>query len=374
MIDLGTVASALPVTLSRHATFHLRRVAMAFGVLLVLAACSDGYTRFPLSAEGQSKLPDNVEVIVLESTNIADFTQPARMPSSTALPSGRQWSYLIGTGDILSVIVFNHPELTLPAGPQRSAAESGFQVGRDGTFTYPYIGEVVARGRPVEQVRAEIAERLSEFIPEPQVDVRIARFNAQAVVVSGEVSDPNRQALTTVPLTLIEAANAAGGFTDNADLRAVTVQRGGRNYVVDVEAFLSGGLVQNNPVLRNGDVVNVPRRRSEEAYLLGEVARPDVVDLSREPITLTQAITRNGGLQQGRANARGILVFRSHGDGIRVFQLDTMSPEGLLLGTRFVLEPGDVVYVLRSPLQRWNDTIGRLLPTVRAVDAARDLS
>lgn len=57
----------------------------------------------------------------------------------------------------------------------------------------------------------------------------------------------------------------------------------------------------------------------------------------------------------------------------RVFQLDTSVPSGLLLGTRFVLEPGDVVYVLRSPLQRWNDTIVRLLPTVQAVRSVDDI-
>ena len=51
-----------------------------------------------------------------------------------------------------------------------------------------------------------------------------------------------------------------------------------------------------------------------------------------------------------------------------VFQLETSSPTGLLLGTRFVLEPGDVVYVTRNPLQRWNDTISKLLPTVQATN------
>lgn len=113
--------------------------------------------------------------------------------------------------------------------------------------------------------------------------------------------------------------------------------------------------------------MNVPRRQAEEAYLLGEIARPDVVDLSREPVTLTQAITRSGGLQQSRANARGVLVFRADGDITRVFQLDTSTPEGLLLGTRFVLEPRDIVYVLRSSIQRWNDVISRILPSVQAV-------
>lgn len=362
---------ALPSGTSLVGGWIGRRISTVLGLLavLALAACSDGYVVFPTTPEGQRALGDDVEVVVLDATNIGNYTSPVRGHRPSSLPAGRQWIYHVGPGDILSVIVFNHPELTLPAGPQRSAAESGFQVGSDGTFNYPFIGSVLAGGRPVDQIRGDISQRLATFIPDPQVEVRIAAFNAQAVVVAGEVRTPNRQPLTAVPLTLIEAINAAGGFTEHADPRIVSVQRAGRVYHVDVQGFLSGGLTQNNPVLRNGDVVSVPRRRAEEAYLLGEVARPDVIDLSLEPITLTQAITRRGGLQQPRADARGVLVFRAAGARTRVFQLDTSSPAGLLLGTRFVLEPADVVYVLRSPLQRWNDTIVRLLPTVQAIDA-----
>jgi len=342
-------------------------------VLFLLAACSDGHVSFPLSAEAQRSLGDDVSVIILDPTNIANFTSPARGHAPSSLPAGRDWSYLVGPGDILSVIVFNHPDLTLPAGPQRSAVESGFQVGSDGTINYPYIGTIQAAGRRTDQIRGDISEQLATFIPDPQVEVRIAAYNAQAIVVSGEVNTPNRQPLTAVPLSLIEAINAAGGFTDDAEPRNVSIQRAGRIYQVDVQGFLSGGLRQNNPVLRNGDVVSIPRRRAEEAYLLGEVSRPDVVDLSREQITLTQAITRRGGLQQTRADARGVLVFRADGARTLVFQLDTSNPSGLLLGTRFVLEPGDVVYVMRSPIQRWNDTISRLLPSVQAINTANDI-
>lgn len=348
----------------------------AIGIVLVLsliAACSDGHVSFPLSPEAQRSLGDDVSVIILDPTNIANFTSPARGHAPSSLPVGRDWSYLVGPGDILSVIVFNHPDLTLPAGPQRSAAESGFQVGSDGTINYPYIGAIQAAGRRTDQIRGDISEQLATFIPDPQVEVRIAAYNAQAIVVSGEVNTPNRQPLTAVPLSLIEAINAAGGFTDDAEPRNVRVQRAGRIYQIDVQGFLSGGLSQNNPVLRNGDVISIPRRRAEEAYLLGEVSRPDVVDLSREQITLTQAITRRGGLQQTRADARGVLVFRADGARTLVFQLDTSNPSGLLLGTRFVLEPGDVVYVMRSPIQRWNDTISRLLPSVQAINTANDI-
>lgn len=349
------------------------RLFSLIAVGLLLAGCSDGYVRFPTTSEGQQALGDDIEVIVLDASSIGAFSRPARGHRASTLPSGSQWTYLVGPGDVLSVIVFDHPELTLPAGPQRSAEESGFQVSSSGTFSYPYIGLVQAGGASVEQIRGDISQRLASYIPDPQVEVRIAAYHAQAVVVSGEVRTPNRQPLTSIPLTLIDAINAAGGFADDADPRTVTVQRDGRVYHVDVQGFLSGGLQQNNPVLRNGDVVSVPRRRAEEAYLLGEIARPDVIDLSREPITLVQAITRLGGMQQVRADTRGVLVFRANGAKTRVFQLDTSNPAGLLLGTRFVLEPGDVVYVLRSPLQRWNDTIMRLLPSAQAISTVDNI-
>ncbi|MCC5989618.1 MAG: polysaccharide biosynthesis/export family protein [Pararhodobacter sp.] len=347
---------------------------MAVALVLGLVACTDGHVAFPVTEAAQRAVTEEVEIIRLDSSNIASFSRPSRGHSATSLPLGGAWNYNVGAGDILNIIVFDHPELTLPAGPQRSAEETGFRVQADGSFFYPFIGQVQASGRPLEHIRDEVTQRLSQFIPDPQIEVRVAAFNSQSVVVTGEVNSPNRQAITTVPLSLIAAINSAGGLKDSADARAVTVLRRGRSYNVDLAGFLTAGVNQNNPILRDGDVVNVPRRRSEEAYVLGEVRNPDVIDLSLEPITLTQAVTRLGGLDSLRADARGVFVFRQHNGRMRVFQLETDSPAGLVLGTRFVLEPGDVVYVVRSPLQRWNDTITRLLPTVQVVSAAERIS
>ena len=362
------------------------------GVVLVffLVGCSEGFVSFPVTREAQSSVSGNVEIVRLDAGNIASFTSPRRGHVASSIPAGRGWNYRVGVGDILNVIVFDHPELTLPAGSERSAEESGFRVQADGTFFYPFIGQVRAAGRPPEQIRAEVTARLAEYIPDPQVEVRVAAFNSQNVVVAGEVETPNRQPLTTVPLTLVAAVNAAGGLTEAGDPRHITVQRGHRRYRVDLGGFLNAGLRDNNPVLQDGDVVNVPRRRAQEAYLLGELVEPGVIDLSLEPVTLTQAVARKGGLDEVRADARGIFVFRrrdgaaqaaeapaagaaGRSERVTVFQLETTSPAGMLLGTRFVLEPGDVVYVVRAPLTRWNDTINVLLPTVLAGSQFDDL-
>lgn len=353
----------------------MRSLLFVFTYLFALSACTDGFVSFPVTKNSQKTLGEGVEIIRLDATNIGSFTSPARGHSASEIPGGSGWDYRVGVGDILNVIVFDHPELTLPAGPQRSAEETGFRVQTDGTFFYPFIGQVLAKGRAPEEIRTEVTKRLSDYIPEPQLEVRVAAFNSQSVVVSGEVTAPSRQTLTTVPVTLIEAVTASGGITALGDGRRVSIQRGSTRYTVDLEGYLAAGIKQNNPILRSGDVVNVPRRRAEEAYLLGQVKRPDVIDLSLDPVTLTQAITRQGGLDEPRADARGVFVFRARKPGvITVFQLETRDPTGLLLGTRFVLEPSDVVYVIRSPLQKWNDAISGLLPTVQAYTAADNLA
>lgn len=338
-------------------------------MLVILSGCTTGSVRFPVTEKAQRNLAEDITIVRLGPENIASFSTSRGRAAASVLRFSNDWDYRVGVGDVLSIIVFDHPELTLPAGPERSAAESGFRVQADGTFFYPFIGQVNASGLALEDIREDLRTRLSNYIPDPQVEVRVAAFNSQRVVVTGAVTAPNRQALTTVPLTLIEAVNGAGGLNEAADPKRVRLQRNDKVYTVDLQAFLEGGVRQNNPVLRDGDVVTVPERAPAEAFILGEVARPNAVDLSNDPVTLTQALARQGGVDELRADARGIFVFRSEGSRIIVFQLETTSPSGLLLGTRFYLEPQDVVYITRSPLQRWNDTINQILPSVRAVSA-----
>ena len=339
-----------------------------------LAACTQGYTEFPIDESKQADLPPNVIVTRLDANNVASFSQARRSPGSMTVPDSQVWNYQIGVGDILSIDVFDHPELTLPAGPMRTAAESGFRVQADGTFFYPFVGQVQAAGRAPEQIREELQTRLAEFIPDPQLEVRVAAFNSQAVVVTGEVDTPNRQPLTNVPLTLLEAVNAAGGLTEDADSARVTLQRRGKTYNINFDTFLRGGRLTNNPILINGDTISVSRRRPMDAFVLGEIVAPATIDLSEDDASLTQAVTRQGGLADVRADARGVFVFRNHGNAIHVYQLDTSTPTGFVLGTKFMLAPNDVVFVTRSPLGRWNDTISAILPTISVAGGLDSLS
>ncbi|EEW24761.1 polysaccharide biosynthesis/export family protein [Rhodobacter ferrooxidans] len=350
-----------------------RTVALAF---LALSACDTALTDFPVRSEKAQKelseLGTNVHIVQLTAANIAQF-DIRRLPSAgrTDLPSGNGWNYRVGVGDILDIVVWEHPELTMPAGEGRNPTESGLRVQSDGTFFYPYVGQIAAKGLTPETIRANLKLKLAEFIPDPQIEVRVVGFNSQSVSVTGEVATPNRQPLNAQQLTLLQAVDAAGGLTEAANPRGVTIRRGDRVFNVDLQAFLERGVGSNNPTLVNGDVVNVPRAALAEAFMLGQVVTPSTIDLTQEEVNLTQALTRVGGLQEGKADARGVFVFRATDGGIVVYQLDASSPVAFLLGTKFSLLPQDVVYVTTAPIQKWNQVIDSVLPSVTAVRATQ---
>ncbi len=346
-----------------------------FLALASLAGCvSTSRTAFPVEAEAQAtELPDGVRVLRLSSQNIAAFgAAPHPVRSASTLSTARaNWQYNIGIGDILGITVWDYPELTLPAGPQRSQLESGSTVNENGNIFYPYLGQVRVAGRLVSDVQRELSTRLAEYIPDPQIEVKVVAFNAQKVMVTGAVASPKSLPITNIPLTLLEAVNASGGLLENADSRQVSIRRNGKNNYINLRRFLENGQVGGNPVLRGGDIINVPLNAPQQAYILGQIANPGIVELGFESISLTEALTRQGGLDETSADAKGIFVFRNRADGTDVYQLDATTPLAFVLATKFMLHPDDVVYIVSDPAARWNQIIAQLIPTIGAVRQAQ---
>lgn len=356
----------------------MRLPILATAMTALLAGCNVTKTDFPVrTAEIQTKVEEmspDVTIVNLTADTVGAFSTPRNLGGSRTTMASSGWDYRVGVGDILNIVVWDHPELTMPAGERRTPDESGLRVQANGAFFYPYVGQILANGQTPEQIRTDLTERLGEFIPDPQVDVRVVGYRSQAVSVTGEVKKPSRQPLTDMALTLLDAIDAAGGLSEAADPRSVTVRRGARTFTVDLQAFLEQGVGANNPVLLSGDVVSVPRLKVEEAYLLGQIVEPSTIDLARENVTLTQALTRVGGLKEGSADARGIFVFRKTAEGITVYQLDASNATAYLVGNSFVIHPQDVIYVTSSPMHRWNSLISNLLPTLTTARVADDIS
>ena len=348
---------------------------LSLATLMLAVGCAEvSRTDFPTSPNAQSEeLPDYVRVIPLTPENISQISPNSDHNHTTSqLPSARSsWQYNIGVGDILSIIVWDHPELTLPAGPQRSQLESGSIVNESGSIFYPYLGQVRVAGRLVGDVQRDLTERLQEYIPDPQIEVKVAAYNARKVVITGAIPAPQTLPITNIPLTLLEAVNASGGLGENADGQHVSIRRNGTTSYVDLQSFLENGQASNNPILHGGDIVNVSTAAPTQAFILGKIKSPGIVDLGPDGVSLTEAITQKGGLDEARADASGIFVFRNQSDRIDVFQLDATTPLAFVLATKFTLKPDDVVYIVADPAARWNDIISQLVPTIGAVRQAQ---
>ncbi|RFA26417.1 hypothetical protein CAI21_17125 [Alkalilimnicola ehrlichii] len=279
--------------------------------------------------------------------------------------------YRIGPADILSITVWGHPELTIPAGEFRDAALQGYLVRDDGTLFYPYVGVITVAGKTISQVRAELTRRLAPYLNDPQLDVRVIDHRSQRAYVAGEVREPGVRTVTDVPLTVLEAISASGGLTPEADPRNATLTRDGEVIRLDLLALYESGDRAQNVLMRAGDVLNVPDRSSQKIFVMGEVTRPSSVEIPRRGITLAEALSDVGGPNQLSANPGRIYVIRAGVEEIPdVFHLDARSASGMMLAERFELRPRDVVYVDAAGLTRWNRFLTQILPSIGAVVAA----
>lgn len=279
----------------------------------------------------------------------------------------RSYRYRIGPQDVLTFTVWDHPEITIPAGEYRSAEVQGFLVGADGTIFFPYVGIVNVAGRTLAEVRTEVTGRLSRYIQNPQLDVRIAAFRSKKVQVSGEVKMPGVVPVTDVPLTLLQALELTGGGTADAALQSVEVVRNGTVRKFDVQALLERGNMREDLLLQDGDVVYVPDNSYFSVHVVGEVKTPGMVPMVHDRLNLAEALTRSGGFDLQNANPARVFVFRGTAEKPKVYWLDAQSPAAMLLATQFEMRPQDVVFVASTGLARWNRVVGLLLPTVQTL-------
>ena len=237
--------------------------------------------------------------------------------------------YMLGSGDVLRVLVFQNPDLTLET-----------RVTEAGLVSYPLLGNVRLGGLSVTAAEKTIADGLrnGNFVKSPQVTIVVLQVRGNQASVLGQVNRPGRYPLEVADMRLTDLLALAGGTASSgADLVVVTGTRKGQPFREEIDLhslFAAGGSAKDLLVL-NGDVVWIDRQPL--VYIYGEVQRPGPMRLERG-MTLMQALATGGGLTQ-RGTEKGIRVHRKAADGaIKIMQT--------VLDAR--MEDGDVVYVRES--------------------------
>lgn len=348
----------------------LAKLGLIATTLLFLGGCAFAPGSHMDRDKTDDELNGQVEYYQITPELLATLRTPRSTPQrNEQLDREREaYDYQVGRGDVLMITVWNHPELTIPAGSMRDPADSGNWVHNDGTIFYPYIGRVEVAGLPVTEIQELITERLSEYIESPQVDVTVAAFRSKRVHVTGEVNQPSAVPLTNVPMTLLDAVNNAGGISEMADWDSITLTRDGEEFQYSFRELYQRGDTTQNTLLQHGDVVHVSRNDMNKVFVLGEVNEPATVPINRSRMTLAESLSEAGGIAEARADASGVFVFRQAGEGeghlVDVFQLDVGQATSYVLADQFELQPRDIVYVTAAPVARWNRVISLLLPTV----------
>lgn len=309
-----------------------------------------------------------VELIPITPKLIA---QNAATHVSSSVPAAllafKPAAYRIGANDVLYITVWDHPELTAPSGAQQQIDANGRLVRPDGTIFYPYIGQVDAAGKTIEQLRSTIAERLKQYVDSPQVDLSVLRFASQKAILAGAVLKAGPMPITTSPLSVVEALGAAGIEPVNADLSGLTLTRDGREYVLDFDALNTSSSQLHNVFLKDGDQLYLPYNDRKKIYVMGEVLAPQAIRFKTKNMSLADVVGSVGGLNQTTSNGNALYVIRGaeniESEPAKVFQLDAESPVAFAIANRFELKPQDIVYVGPAQVTRWNRLISQLLPS-----------
>ncbi len=159
-------------------------------------------------------------------------------------------SYRVQAGDILEISVWKEEGL-----------QKDVLVRPKGGISFPLIGDLAAQGKSVEQIRSEIAARLTRYVPKPAVTVAVKQVVGNKVYVIGRVNQPG-DFIVDHNIDVMQALSMAGGTTPFAKLNDIKILRrvGNRQTIIGFKypEVVKGRNLEQNIILQGGDIVVVP--------------------------------------------------------------------------------------------------------------------
>lgn len=352
---------------------------LTLGLLVSLAACSWVPGQYMGAADeaqaSATNLYPDIQLVSITPELVAQqdkLNADALIAEVQALEAPNH-VYRLGTGDIVNIMVWDHPELALiPASSSRNVGSitqadigNGYPISADGTIQFPYAGVVEVAGLTELELRDLLMRKLAVYINDPQITVRVQSYRNSRVYIDGEVASPGLAVMDDIPMTLPEALNRAGGYTKEADRSSIMLSRNGVTMRLNLPELTRQGINPNRIMLANGDMLRVLNQRESQVFVLGEVTQPKPTPMYDGRLSLTEALGESGGISMTTSNPSQVYILRRpEGQEPQIYHLNASSPAAYLIASEFQLQSRDVVYVDPAAVVRWNRVLNNLLPSL----------
>jgi polysaccharide biosynthesis/export protein len=358
-------------------------LAVCMAAVLTLSGCGTFADWIPTSGASRQQVLEQHDSGRVEGIQVVDVNDVLARKLANAKQLG-QFSniftsktannYVIGPGDLIEVTIWETPPAmlfsstapvslpSLASGASSSVTLPTQMVAANGTISIPFAGRIGVAGRTTEQIEASIVSHLKGKANQPQVLVSVAKNNASNVTIVGEVNTSSMMPLTPKGERLLDALAFAGGLKQPVSHMAVQLSRGDTTATMPLDSVIRDP--KQNVLLKPGDVVTALFQPLTFS-VLGATGKNDEIPFEAQGISLAQALARSGGLNDGRADARGIFVFRfedaklvdnmdpsvkAHNGKVPVvYEINLRDPAAFFVTQNFPVQNHDVIYVSNSP-------------------------
>ena len=244
-------------------------------------------------------------------------------------------NYLLGSGDMLKISVYNNPDLTLET-----------RVSERGMITFPLIGEVQVEGITASAAEKKIAKMLEtgNFVKQPQVNLLVTQFQSKMISVLGSVLKPGRYPLERATNIADLLALVGGTTADGSDLVTIIGKTGKKEY--DLHNIVGKGENAQNVPLEGGEIVYIHAR---DVSVMGQVNRPGKYAVTGGVRTLGDFLSVAGGINPGGSDTVTVTTFRNGKQNRFEVDVEDLFRTGNN-AANIELTSGDTVYVPRAPM------------------------
>lgn len=349
--------------------------------LAVLALSLTGCSTLPRSTPNVSEvLADNgradISVIDITMDTVsglpADF---APLPEWT-ISDGTVRAVGVEAGDILSITVFeigyslfsgNSPR----TGQSASApAGGGFEfpplrVPDNGQISLPFAGQISVLGKTGTAIGQAFEARLRGQSQNAQVIVSVERGPRSSVIVSGDVKQSGRIALTEAGERLLDAVALASGPEARPADTVISLSRDGVTNIARLDDIAATSVA--NVLLNPGDSIALAKD-VRTITVLGAAQSVREIAFDSAELSLSEALARAGGLNANRADPTGVFIFRQEGSPVGtpnpvIYRLNLLEPTGYFAAQNFAMRESDIMLVADAK----SNQINQLLQMVNAL-------